>query len=301
MLRNLIAVKSDSADGVVSSDTIMVAGAANGTIRSSTDGTTWTLRYTFSDNAAIGAIIYAAGLFVATNQNGKIATSPDGVTWTTRTSAITGQFLTLVHNGSFFLIVSYQNTVQKSTNGTTWTSVTTTGLPTADGQGVYDMVYAAGKFVVTRSNGGIYTSPDGVTWTLRGTPFVTGISRLTWTGTQFVASSPNRRYATSPDGVTWTLSAVDALPVTPAKITYFNSKYFLLAGDGRVYHSATLSGFSSVMVQSGMEVRDLLMFKDNYYAASWSYAYKAASSLASFAAQAGSYVASSYMNVVAKK
>jgi hypothetical protein len=65
-----------------------VAVGANGTILTSPDGGTWTLRASLPTNSLYGAA-YGNGTFVAVGYRGAILTSPDRVAWTQETTVET--------------------------------------------------------------------------------------------------------------------------------------------------------------------------------------------------------------------
>ena len=78
---------------------------------------------------------------------------------------------------------------------------------------VVDIAYGAGLYVAVTMGpfegaGGIYTSPDLVTWTSRSPSGV--FTNVIWTGTQFVARRTAASFFTSPDGITWTTRAEGA-------------------------------------------------------------------------------------------
>ena len=76
-----------------------------GSIRTSPDGITWTVRDDFSISETISAISWNGSLFVVVGTQGLVRTSPDGVTWTTRGSAISKWLTSIVWDGSKFVAV----------------------------------------------------------------------------------------------------------------------------------------------------------------------------------------------------
>jgi hypothetical protein len=63
-------------------------GYDNGTILTSSDGTTWTTN-TSGATYAYWGITYGNSTFATVGPSGSILTSSDGTTWTSRTSGIT--------------------------------------------------------------------------------------------------------------------------------------------------------------------------------------------------------------------
>ena len=89
--------------------------------------------------------------------------------------------------------------VQSSTDGITWTTLTT-GNDDAS-----DMILDAGGFHIAHQQG-VLTSPDGITWTDHAVSQV-GIDtgRITSVDNLLVIASQGGTVSTSPDGATWTV------------------------------------------------------------------------------------------------
>lgn len=69
------------------------------------------------------------------------------------------------------------------------------------------LAYGAGLFVAlgaATNNGNYYTSPDGITWTLRTLAQPLLANGIIFANSQFVAVGQGSNAATSPDGITWT-------------------------------------------------------------------------------------------------
>jgi hypothetical protein len=99
-------------------------------------------------------VCFGNGVFVAAgNNNGGtgnyVAYSTDGITWNSTSVPNHATFLSFV-NGQFVVFGSNMNTIYTSTNGSTWSTITT-------GLGTYptrcDMVYGAGVYVAMRDEG----------------------------------------------------------------------------------------------------------------------------------------------------
>jgi len=105
---------------------------------------------------------------VVSGDNGTIITSPDGVTWTVRTSAINCGSLqcsmnSVVWNGTQFLTVGQSANVHRSFDGNSWSDVHQGG-----GVGDQALIWTGTQYVSGGSGGVITLSPDGGTWTSGG-------------------------------------------------------------------------------------------------------------------------------------
>lgn len=74
-------------NGVTYADGTFVAVGKSGTILTSLDGRTWTIRRS-GGTADLDAVARGSQSFVAVSDNGTILTSPDGIKWTCRRSGV---------------------------------------------------------------------------------------------------------------------------------------------------------------------------------------------------------------------
>lgn len=211
---------------------ILVAGGNGTTTATTTDAETWTAHTAATTNAT-NAIVWSAdfSMFVGVGQVGRTRTSVNGIVWSENTQL--GSLRT--HNavcystelGLFVMTASNVNAVcvWTSTNGTSWTPITTP-VTTQSCRGI---VWAAGLglFVVCGTAGLIMTSPDGATWTIQSTPNTYIWTDITWSPTLglLVACSSTRtgadnRMLTSTNATAWTLGSD---PVHPAGDYTFSS------------------------------------------------------------------------------
>lgn len=202
-------------DGYSDGTTWVIVGNG-GVIWTSTDGRTWTARTSgVADN--LNSVTKLGSTWVAVGDNGAIVTSTNATTWTVQTGALGSQNLNSVSsNGSVVVatrdvqVVSASNVLQYSSDGVTWTAVSlgsgytygTTGAmyaPTSS-------VFVAMAWSSSGSNtGGIWTSSNGSSWTLRAT----GLNHLNKAVDDgrciaFVPDTNGARYLYSVDnGVNW--------------------------------------------------------------------------------------------------
>lgn len=146
---------------------------------STDDGASWST-HTPANNTfgALGVAYGAAGFVVVrarfSGGSDSVIVSASGTSWTTVTTGhVNHAWYRVAYGGGKYLAIGINNSSQtrtmSSTDGTTWTLHTPSGLPAGVSQaGV--LTWWAGLFAfVPTSSGTIYTSSDGITWT--GTTF----------------------------------------------------------------------------------------------------------------------------------
>ena len=178
-------------------------------VMTSPDGINWT-GHAASITGSWNSITYGNGLFVAVSGNDKVMTSPDGAAWTTRTSAGLGaDWNDITYGNGLFVAVSGSGQGMRSVNGVTWLDA---ALPSST---LVAITYGDGYFVAldqnvlntprTETTNGVtvlvatdipdaqypqlLTSPDGLVWANRDSPFDSWWSSITFGNGRFVAVS----------------------------------------------------------------------------------------------------------------
>jgi hypothetical protein len=156
-----------------------------------TSNTTYDL-YAFAHNGA--------GYDVATGANGTIITSSDGTTWTLQSSGTTNALNGITYGNSaasstgyFFVTVGAAGTIRYSSDGLNWTAATS---GTASDLKSVTYAYEALTFVAVGANGTVLTSSDGVTWTSRTS--ISAVSNATLNSVTY--SAGRRFVAVATDG-----------------------------------------------------------------------------------------------------
>jgi hypothetical protein len=215
---------------------LVMASNIHGVIWRSTDGVAWTAHAAGSGRSMIYSLSYSDGRFVALATSGtgrsqvsKMLTSPDGIAWTERPLGIGGVSLhKALWTGSQFVAIGLQNSKWEglkaffgksakidtpvtavSGDGETWS---VTELPLASGgAGAKALTWTGSLLVAVFPSGEIFTSPDGVSWTLQYTARDVDLTNVVWTGSRLVVlgTSLERGHhgkaaiLISTDGKTW--------------------------------------------------------------------------------------------------
>lgn len=179
--------------------------------------------------------------------------------WKARTSGVTDDLRAVaVHaSGDAVTIVAVggaaygEPVLLRSVDGVHWTKATNPGTT---GTGAYVVAFGAGQFLVMGGDLAAeyapcwaWTSPDGVTWTVRtptfsGQAFTPRPTALLWDGAQWVMvgqDAPNGTTSeifTSTDGVTWTARA--SLSQVGRGIAMGDGVY-VVVGDGGLLYTST--------------------------------------------------------------
>jgi hypothetical protein len=209
-----------------------VAVGSGYTITYSEDGVTWEKveDAPFTDSSASNAFYSIAWggpsgqeKFVACVNKYKIAYSADGIAWEksdtppySSTSVASNTVYGITWGGPAGqekFIAGGRDDRLCSEDGITWTDIE--DFAVKFNESIYSIAWGgpAGqkKFVATESQGGIFSSPDGVKWTNLGSPLANTALGLVWGGPagqeRFVAVQEQGKVAYSEDGVTWTAAA----------------------------------------------------------------------------------------------
>ena len=129
-----------------------------------------------------------------------------GVNWAPSSMA-TGSIQALCFGGGRFVAAAHDLSVTStSTDGTHWTTHAT-GLANADGDGPFrvdGLGYGGGHFVAVGDKGGVATSTNGETWTIRSPGNPTNLRGIAQGNNVRVAVGNEGLVFTSPDSLTWT-------------------------------------------------------------------------------------------------
>jgi len=199
---------------VIRSGSSYVAVGEFGNIATSTDGVDWVARTIVP---SLGAVVATNNGFLAVGGYGNVASSTDGKVWSrVPTNIVDHHLYDVVWSGSQFVGVGVfiwlngdipiaQSVIVTSPDGSTWTRRKEGNV------GQFSAVAWSGNAYVASGDDGVFTSPDGIAWTLGASATQVGNSftRIIWTGSQFVAVGGSSSIYTSPDGINWTKRTPD--------------------------------------------------------------------------------------------
>lgn len=209
----------------------------------------------------------AAGFFLGVgtlvSSRATILKSTDGVTWTQNTTNNCAALYHAVSNGPRIVAVGNGNACVSTDAGTSWTSVTLTGAT------LYHVAWNGTVFVAVGRNGSsgvnyVYTSPDGMTWTLQPTdlPATWSFGSLMWNGSEFWAVGFTREgndsgiAVTSRDGVTWTQREVPMNAGGLHVARYYDGRFVFGTSKGNILTSTDGVNWTEVGT-AGAEIRGM--------------------------------------------
>lgn len=178
-------------------------GGVRGTVLSSTDGSSWSLRRLGISNTVVG-FAFGASTYVAISSFGVVWSSPDALTWTQRESGVGrdgGTLFSVAFGAGRFVAVGTGGTVVTSTDGAAWTQVSSGSTETLGA-----VVHGGGRFVALGAGGRTFTSLDGLAWAA-GPTLARAMTYLAFGAGRYVAAAGNHVFF-STDAVTWNTRAL---------------------------------------------------------------------------------------------
>lgn len=224
-------------------------------IRTSTNGSTWTLTPTPPPNGQVRSAVFANDIFVAVGNNGFIITSPDGITWTQRTSPNTRRFRSVTYGKGLFVAVSDDGTGGRtiySSDGITWLASTSLTIDCTS------VTYFNGYFIAINgfSSNNRARSTDGIIWTVSS---LTGSGKNTIISTPFCAliiAESNPRIQISYNGLNFTSVTSPYTGSHGYGSVAFGDGVFIAIGDNGSTGIAAKSGTKNFLNHSQLNFDD---------------------------------------------
>jgi len=200
----------------------------------SPDGINWTP--IDPQPAALTGVVYANGVFIAVGSGSyTVIMSPDGINWSAGGDLISIVSPRIVFgNGVFVVYYQYSTSepTEVSVDGLSW-NVSPDSLPSSD----IDIIFAIDRFYRFREDGSIYTSTDGLAWSLFSS-FPEVLSYVTYGNGMFVAIPDlaelgDQYFYSSPDAINWTARPVDQYCVWTG-VTFVNGLFIALSDGYKV-------------------------------------------------------------------
>ena len=233
---------------VAHNGTKFVASGGELSVVSSTDGVNWTYDGQMS-NATLASVFDLAWIpylnkwVAATNvnmlTNSVIYTSANGTTWTPTNSGIASGIVNNFATDGTKIIGTANNAgrLVKSTDASTWTVQTLTGVTTA---ALFSIIHvpSTSNWVAVGGSGTIITSSDGNTWKKQTSPVSTSFRAVAYGNGRYVAVSNGAGIAAwSTDAVTWTQASTGLVSQGLARMIFVNGIFLAVGTNGAIVSS----------------------------------------------------------------
>jgi len=186
-------------------------------------GTLWSTVNIGFAATTIRSIAYGNGIWVAAGETGQMRKSTDGTTWTTVTSNMTGNITSVAYSDGVWVAAGAAGQIRRSTDATAWTTVTSNFGATA----INHVQNGASLWIACGYVGQMRSSTDGIVWGAVTSNFGTGgISEVKHANGLWIATpilnSGNIRISTN--GSVWTTVV---LPGAGRCATYFKKEWYI--------------------------------------------------------------------------
>lgn len=217
---------------------IYAAVGADGTIKTSSDGETWSINS--SHSVLLQGVVWGNGKFVTVGSQGKIFVSDDGKTWKVTASGTDKDLKGVAWNGSLYAAVGDGGTILTSNDGLSWTQQSTEIAYPISG-----IISGKGKFIATVSDtfNIVLESDNGTDWnTIEPFGQHFGYYNAAFNGSTFIMNGriPNQDgFVTvkSDDGTSWT-----EVPGAPKiRSITSNGQTFIAIGDSQMDENGVLT------------------------------------------------------------
>jgi len=246
---NVSASASGNLTAVDFADSRFVAVSDQGSALASADAATWTPVTLFTSNVSTDhfkaySIGHLNNTYVAagatspspyTTSSGAAAYSSDGMTWTMGALPAGATPIHGLIAGSRLVGLGEGGHLYFSTDGHSWSALTTiTGVGTLNSG-----VYGGGKYIAVGDSGYIAASADSVAWLAGKVVTSSGgaginLHGVTWTGTQYVAVGDNGAITTSPNGSAWSALKTSAITGTLRSVAVSSGGEIVVVGDNGI-------------------------------------------------------------------
>ena len=210
-------------NAVAASDSFLVALGESGTIYTSTDANTWTMRH--RTNGFLHGVVRSSNKWVAVGDS--ILTSSDGLDWTNSDPTRSHWLNDIAWNGIQFVAVG-RSEITISGNGRNWVTVYPPSLPNFFELNA--IVWSGAKLVAVGDS--VKSSVDAVQWGSVSTGHSAVLSDVSWASSMFLAVGKNGAILTSFDGDSWE-SSVSSTVVDLNAIAW-SGRTFVAVGNGGV-------------------------------------------------------------------
>jgi uncharacterized protein YjdB len=177
------------------------------------------------------------------NSKTSAAVTAAGLTSVSNSTFGTDEILTIAYGKNTFVAGGYKGKMATSTDGITWTTVSSSNSTFGTNYPITAIAYGNDKFVAGSLYGRMAYSTDGATWTAISSSNSTfgvesSINAIVYGNNMFIASGTGSKMAYSTDGATWTaLENMYYIIQYIYAIAYGNNTFVAVGGGGQMAYS----------------------------------------------------------------
>jgi hypothetical protein len=206
--------------GVTCHENSFIAVGKKGSIKLSSDGTTWE-NETSGVTTNLNAVAWGNGQYVAVGDAGVILASKDGKKWIQAAATVKSNINGITWTGKQYIAVGDEQTILTSSDGLSWKSVRNQQYS----QSLKAIAWNGTQYVAVGDIGTILTSENGSEWTKQDSKSTNLLNSVIWAQNQFIVVGSQKTILTSADGLNWT-----------NQVSYSNYlSYYSVAWNGKEY------------------------------------------------------------------
>ncbi len=233
---------------------ITVIVGNSGTIETSLDDNSWTVRTSNVSDNLHDVVSNLNNVFVAVGANGSLISSADGITWTTRNANTSNNINSITWGNNMFMAVGDNSTVITSPDGINWTLQG--GI---DSQSLNDVIYNGSLFVLVGDLANVFTSSDGVSYQPISTGSNIDSTAIAHSGSKLIRAGNGTNITSSTDGTSWSdVSTTSTFPIN--QVEYFNNAFIAVGDSGLILTSPSGDIWTTQSSPTSNNLNDVFWF-----------------------------------------
>ncbi len=233
---------------------ITVIVGNSGTIETSLDDNSWTVRTSNVSDNLHDVVSNLNNIFVAVGANGSLISSADGITWTTRNANTSNNINSITWGNNMFMAVGDNSTVITSPDGINWTLQG--GI---DSQSLNDVIYDGSLFVLVGDLANVFTSSDGVSYQPISTGSNIDSTAIAHSGSKLIRAGNGTNITSSTDGTSWSdVSTTSTFPIN--QVEYFNNAFIAVGDSGLILTSPSGDIWTTQSSPTSNNLNDVFWF-----------------------------------------
>lgn len=204
------------------------------------------------------AVIFVNQKFVTAGEWGEVMESTNGKDWTLHTVGGTCNLNSISYGNGLYVAVG-NGCIYRSADLISWTKDT----QLSDNYSA--ILYAKNQFILLGGEGALYTSPDGITWTLRSTPTESNLNCVRYLNGLYIVGGWYGTILTSTDGITWNeRHGKEGYDFGVSDIAYGLNKYIAVGGAGSTFTSTDAMTWTKASTSVKYYLNGIVFAQDSF-------------------------------------